>query len=67
MKKVDLTHSMYTMINFVPFQENSVSINTGELMSMFWTIYDSCMVGSSEWKLLKGTIYKDEKISNRTF
>ena len=48
---------MYIMIKFVPFQENSVSINTGELMSMFWTIYDSCMVGSSQWKLLKGTIY----------
>ena len=54
---------MYIMIKFIPFQENSVSINTGELMSMFWTIYDSCMVSSSKWKLFKGTIYKDEKIS----
>ena len=58
---------MYIMIKFVPFQENSVSINTGELMSMFWTVYDSCMVSSSKWKLLKRTIYKDEKISNRRF
>ena len=58
---------MYIMIKFIPFQENSVSINTGELMSMFWTIYDSCMVSSSKWKLLKGTIYKDEKISYSKF
>lgn len=58
---------MYIMIKFVPFQENSVSINTGELMSMVWTIYDSCMVSSSKWKLLKGIIYKDEKISYSKF
>lgn len=43
----------------VPFQENSVSVNTVELMSMFWSINNPGMISSPQRELLKRTIYKN--------